>query len=261
MPLSPAFTEGKAVWTVLSAMTNPVHRVREIEQKRKSLEDGHSAICAYTAFVEKNSDAFTSLRALKGQLEAISYHTAETSSVRELISAWNAAYRDASFTDSETWNRLLATQKRAELEVKELVAGWKEAAREILSEASAALPVKLAERHLDAELAETWKMPLERLLPEIDQFTIPAQVANLPSRAQAAVGDLQRKIDAETARIEREKASKAGEVRERQKVRLSIGSLVSGKRIGSIAEWETLRSDIDALVLAKISDGFDVEFE
>jgi len=261
MPLSPAFTEGKAVWTVLSAMTNPVHRVREIEQKQKSLEDGHSAICAYVAFVEKNSDAFTSLGMLKGQLEAISYHTAETSSVRELISAWNAAYRDASFTDSKTWNRLLATQKRAELEVKELVAGWKEAARGILSEASAALPVKLAERHLDAGLAETWKMPLERLLSEIDQVTIPAQVANLPSRAQAAVGDLQRKIDAEIARIEREKATEAGEVHERQKVRLSIGSLVSGKRVGSIAEWERLRSDIDARVRAKIDDGFDVEFE
>lgn len=261
MPLSAAFTGGEEVWTALSATTNPVHRVRAIEQNRETLESGHAAICEYAIFVEQNSDAFTGLRALKGQLEAIAYQTEETSGIRELISAWNAAMRDASFTDPKTWRRLLATQKKAELEVKELVAGWKESAREVLKEGLAALPMKLAERQLDAGLAERWGLPLNQVLSDIDSVTIPAQVANLPSRAQAAVVELQRKIDAEVARIEREKTVERGGVYERQKVRLSLKSLVSGKCVRSIAEWEKLGADIDTRVRAKINDGFDVEFE
>jgi hypothetical protein len=156
---------------------------------------------------------------------------------------------------------LLATQKTAELEVKELVAGWKESARKILKESLAALPAKLAERHLDAGLAERWGKPLNQVLSEIDSATLPAQVANLPSRAQAAVAELQGKIDAEVTKIEREKTVKEGGVRERQKVRFSLKPLVSGKRVGSVAEWEKLRADIDTRVRAKINEGFDVEFE
>ena len=261
MPLSPAFNEGKEVWTTLSAMANPVHRVRVIEQNRESLESGHAAIGEYASFVERNGDAFTGLKALKGQLEAIAYQTEEASGIRELISAWSVAVQNASFTNPEIWKRLLATQKTAELEVKELVAGWKDSARKILKEGLAALPAKLAERHLDAGLAERWGMPLNQVLSEIDSVTIPAQVANLPSRAQAAVAELQGKIDAEVTKIEREKTVKEGGVRERQKVRFSIGSLVSGKRVGSVAEWEKLRADIDTRVRAKINEGFDVEFE
>ncbi len=261
MPLSPVFIEGKEVWTVLSAMTNPVHRVREIEQNRETLESGHAAICEYDTFVEQNSDAFISLRALKGQLEAIAYHTDSNSSIRELIAAWNVATRDASFVNQETWRRLLATQKKAELEVKELVTGWKESARKILEEDLAALPAKLMERHLDTGFVEKWETPLNQMLSEIDSVAIPAQVANLPSRAQAVVADLQRKIDAEVARIEREKVAGEAGVRERQKVRLSLKSLISGRCVGSIAEWEKLRADIDSRVRAKINDGFDVEFE
>jgi hypothetical protein len=261
MPLSPAFNEGKEAWTLLSAMANPVHRVREIEQNRETLESGHTAICEYAAFLEQNGDAFTGLKALKGQLEAIAYQTGENSSIKELISAWNVAVRDASFTDLEAWKRLLATQKKAELEVRELVTGWKESARKILKDCLDALPTKLAERQLDAGLAERWGVPLNQVLSEIDSVTNPAQVANLPSRAQAAVAELQGKIDAEVARNEREKMVKEGGVRERKKVRFSLKSLVSGKCIGSIAEWERLRADIDTRVRAKINDGFDVEFE
>ena len=104
-------------------------------------------------------------------------------------------------------------------------------------------------------------MPLNQVLSEIDSVTIPAQVANLPSRAQAAVAELQGKIDAEVTKIEREKTVKEGGVRERQKVRFSLKPLVSGKRVGSVAEWEKLRADIDTRVRAKINEGFDVEFE
>lgn len=263
MPLSAAFTKGKEAWTALSGMTNPVHRVREIAGNREGFTAGHDAICAADAFVEKNGDAFTRLRALKGQMEAVSYHTDESSSVREMVSAWNAAVEKASFTDPEAWKRLLATQKQAELEVKELVAGWKQSAREVLEEGLAALPTNLAERDLDARLAEKWRPPLEHLRSEIEECSIPAQVATLPSRAGKAVADLQMKIDAEVARIEREKAIEKGGVSvPSQKVRLSLTSLVSGKRVRSIAEWERLRDDIDARVRAKINEGYDiVEFE
>jgi ABC-type nitrate/sulfonate/bicarbonate transport system substrate-binding protein len=199
-------------------------------------------------------------QALKGQLEAIAYQTEETSGIRELISAWNVAVQNASFTNPEVWKRLLATQKTAELEVKELVAGWKESARKILKESLAALPAKLAERHLDAGLAERWGKPLNQVLSEIDSATLPAQVANLPSRAQAAVAELQGKIDAEVTKIEREKTVKEG-------------GFVSARRCAS-PEAPGLReacrercrvgetqADIDTRVRAKINEGFDVEFE
>ncbi len=260
MPLSSAFSDGKTAWTTIAKMTNPVHRVRELEQNRDVLKEGYEAIHAHATFVEKQGLAFTETFALKNRLDGVVHLMENGSSIREFISAWNDMVANASFADHEAWTRLLALRQRAELELKEHVAGWKQSARAIIDEAYTSLPEWLSVKNLKPEHAERCGAPLERLLSEIDNASVPAQVANLPHRARSAVEEIRKRIDVEAARISREKRAKEG-VKERPKEKFSLSGTVGRRTVSSVDEWVLVRDALDAKVRGLIKSGFDVEFE
>ena len=260
MPLSGAFSDGKTAWTTIAKVTNPVHRVRELEQNRDVLKEGYEAIHAHAAFVEKQGLAFTETYTLKNRLDGVVYLMENGSSIREFISAWNDMVANASFADHEAWTRLLAIRQRAELELKERVAGWKQSAREIIDEAYTSIPDWLSEKNLNPEDAERCGAPLERLLSEIDNASVPAQVANLPHRARSAVEEIRKRIDAEAARIDQEKRTKEG-AKERPKEKFSLSGTVGRRTVSTVDEWVRVRDTLDAKVRGLIENGFEVEFE
>lgn len=260
MPLPDAFSEGKSAWTTVSTMTNPVHRVHELDQDADILSDGHAAIHACAAFVEKNGNVFTETILLKNQLDGIAHLTKNGSSIREFITAWNDAVEHVSFANPEVWTRILSLRSQAELELKEYIGGWKEETQKIIDEACTTLPDTLTERNLDPSLAEAWSAPLERLLSEMDTISVPAQVANLPAQAGREVEAIKGKIDTEITRIKQEKQREEG-VKERPKTKRSLNSFVTKKTLSSIDDWNRIRDAMDAKIRQLIDDGYDVELE
>ena len=260
MPLPETFSEGKSAWKTVSTMTNPVHRVHELDQNADMLEDGHTAIHACAAFVEKHGNTFTETIVLKNQLDGIAHLTENGCSIREFIAAWNDAVLSASFADPEVWDRILSLRGKAELELKEHILGWKEETQTILDEACTTLPDTLTERNLDPALAEAWSAPLTRLLSEMDAISVPAQVANLPAQARREVGAIEGKIDKEVARIAREREREEG-VKERPKTTQSLKSFVTKKTLTTVDDWIYIRDAMDSKIRRLIDDGFDVELE
>ena len=214
-------------------MTNPVHRVRELNQYENILREGHNAIRASAEFVEKQGSAFTETISLKNQLDGIAHLTENGSSIREFIAAWNDAVAHASFADLEVWKRILSLRKQAELELKELIAGWKASARDILEDACATLPDTLSERDLDAALADAWSVPLARLLSDIDTISVPAQVANLPTLASVKWTESGKKLMQRLPGLNGKNKRETG-VEERPKTKRSLNSYVTKKTVSTI---------------------------
>jgi len=260
MPLSAKFSDGKTAWNTIAAMSNPIHRIRELEQNQDILKEGFGAIQSYAKFVEKQSHAFAEAILTKSQLDGIAHLTKKESGIQEFIAIWNDTFSNATFVDDENWKRILSLRQRADLELKELIEGWKKSAKEIVDEAYTTLPDFLSEKNLNPEESERYGTPLIQLLSEIENALIPAQVANLPNRAKNAVDEVKNRIEDESARIAREKLREKG-IQERPKQKYSFKRAVSGKTISTIDEWICLRDEMDENVRGLIERGFDVEFE
>jgi hypothetical protein len=260
MPLPNEFSGGKSAWKTISTMTNPIHRVRELNQSENILREGHDTIRRSAEFVDKQGTIFTETMSLKNGLDGIAHLTESGSSIREFIAAWNDAVAHASFANRDVWTRILSLRNKAELELKELIAGWKASARETLEKTCTTLPDSLSGRGLDAALADTWSVPLARLLSNIDTITVPAQVANLPTQARHEVEGIERKIDVEVARIEREKREEKG-VEERPKAKRSLNQFVTKKTVSTIEDWNRIRDKMDTDVRRLIESGYEVELE
>lgn len=168
-------------------MTNPVHRVNELHASQTKLASGHEAIEQYAAFQSQHATTFKELRELVQQLEAISHCLACDGALSSLLADYTATNSAASFADKEVWKALQSRKGQAILELTPLLDGWRQEARTILTDALDRLPTDLAERGLEATLADSLSAPLIQLRDSLDAMTLPSSVAALPERARTLV--------------------------------------------------------------------------
>jgi len=255
MGLADAFTEGEDAWRKVVALSNPVHRVREVHAAQGTLEAGSNAIEAHARFQAQRGAQFTELVRLKNRLEAIEYRLGDSDGIRSFLEEYRVAAQVASFADAEVWKRLQSHKAQAMLELTPLLDGWRDEARRQLEDTLDRLPEELVEKQLDPALAEELAAPLVTLRDSLETVTLPAQVAGLPGRAAETIRQLGVRIVQETAKKEPDKSKP--ELRQVRRVRASDVTAVT--RVRTVAEWEDLMTKLDQRVRALLDEGYDVE--
>ena len=261
LPTPPAFGQGREALENVLALTNPVHRVKEILTRAEDLKRGAEIIDLLVAFREKWGTTFAEVKLLAEQLRAIEHLLPAEGAIRGFLGEYEAARTDARFLEPDVWKKLHGAKGAAVLDLGTLLSTWREESRRIVQEAIERLPQDLKQRALDASLRETLAKPLESFAAMLDSEKEPARVAALPQRVRRLVGDLGEAIRRE---VEKKSPPPPGPgkpskpAREVRTVRLS--DVATMRCVRSEAEWEELAKKLDERMRKLLRD-YDVEIE
>lgn len=259
LPRPAAFAQGQEALENTLALTNPVHRVKEIQTRAEELTRGVEVIDQLVTFREKWGAAFVEVKGLVEQLRAVEHLLPAGGSIRDFLDGYEAARKDARFLEPDVWKKVQASKAAAALELNSHLSSWCEEARGIVGEAKARLPQDLKVRALDEGLAETLIGPLDQFVAGLDEETEPARVAALPQRARKLVGTLGeailKELEKRTPPPPDEKSKPPRAVRT---IRLS--DVATLRLVRTEAEWEEILKKLDERV-RELLRSHDVEIE
>lgn len=262
LPRPKAFDEGKETLEAILALTNPVHRVKEIHARAEDLKRGVESIDALATFREKWGVAFTELKSFATQVRGIEHRIPTGETIDSFLGEYEAARVGARFAEPEIWKAIQGAKAEAALELQTLLASWREEAWQIAKDALDRLPGDLKQRLLEEELASELAAPLEAFVTALDIETEPIRVAALPSRAQRLVDELGTRLRKEVEK----RAPKPPEGAEqppkapRETRRVRFSDVATVRRVRTEAEWEELQKKLDERVRTLLRD-FEVELD
>ncbi|NIM13883.1 MAG: BREX system P-loop protein BrxC [Candidatus Aminicenantes bacterium] len=255
MPLPSSFKNGVDVWNQVKALTNPVHRVREIHGNRIPLEKGYKSINRHADFQKRNGTMFIAFEHFVKELLPVEHKLTPGTTPVKLIDAYRTTVDNAEFANDETWKQLQSLKAQAALEIQGLIESWREEAASQINKALEALPDEIEKRGLNESLFKEFSAQLHEFLNSITSVTIPARAASLPDQARDMLSKLNDRIAEEKARLD----SKKGKVQPRSVKRLSFGVVTTMTRVTNEEEWEALKEKMDEQVRDLLKQGFDVE--
>ncbi len=262
LPRPKAFDEGKEALEGVLALTNPVHRVKEIHARANDLKRGAESIDQLATFREKWGTAFTDLKSFATQLRGIEHLLPSGGTIQSFLGEYEAARAGARFAEIEIWKGIQGAKAGAALELQTLLTSWRDEARQIVEDALDRLPGDLKQRVLEEELAKEMAAPLDAFVAALDNETEPVRVAALPSRARRLVDELGGALRKEVEKRMPKPSGGAGEppkpMREMRRVRFSDVATV--RRVRTEAEWEELQKKLDERVRTLLRD-FEVEID
>lgn len=259
LPKPEVFAEGEGALESVLALTNPVHRVKEIQMRAGELKRGVEVIDQLVTFREKWGAAFTEVKALAEQLHVVEHLLPADGPIRGFLDEYEAARKDGRFLEADVWKKVQSSKAAAALELNSLISSWREEARGIVEDAKVRLPQDLKAKALDEGLAQTLAAPLDEFVAGLDVETEPARVAALPQRARKLVGTLgeaiRKEIEKRTPPPEGAKPKPARGVRT-----LRLSDVATLRRVRTEAEWEEILKKLDERV-RELLGSYDVEIE
>jgi len=251
-PLSETFRSGHEIFEKIVALTNPIHRTREIHAQKGRLEEYAAQIIAMSAFVSKWGKVFIEMRDSATNLSAVEHLLPSGGKSSTFLNNWNTAAQNA--TIAANWTGLQDARAAAELEMGSLMAEWREEARRVIQDGLDGLPELILIGGLPAaEFQDKLSSPLRTLLGLVDTETNPARVAALRHNAVLRV---QRMKDTLHDEIHKRK-DEPSPVRPLKRIRLA--EVAATVRIESEAQWNLIRNRLDENVKRELDAGNDVE--
>jgi hypothetical protein len=260
-PRPAMFDEGKEALESVLALSNPVHRVKEMHARAEALKRGVDAIDQVATFREKWGTAFTELKTFAGQLRAIEHLLVSGGAAQQFLTEYETACSGARFTEADVWKQIQGAKANAGLELQTLLSSWRDEARQIVKDALDRLPAELKQQGLEEALAKEMAAPVDSFVAALDAETDPARVAALSARARRLVDDLGTVIQKEVqkrAPTPPEGATRPPPPREIRRVRFS--DVATARRIRTEAEWNALLKKLDERVRALLKE-FEVELD
>jgi hypothetical protein len=259
LPRPKAFDEGKEALENLLALTNPVHRVKEIHALADDLKRGVESIDQHATFREKWGMAFTELKSFATQLRGIEHLLPPSGTIQSFLGEYESGCAGARFAETDIWKGIQGAKAGAALELQTLLTSWRDAALQIVEEALNRLPGDLKQRVLEEELGKQMAAPLDTFVATLDTETDPVRVAALPSRARRLVDDLGVALRNEVEKRAPKRPS-APPTPERETRRLRFSDVATVRRVRTEAEWEELQKKLDERVRTLLRD-FEVELD
>jgi hypothetical protein len=264
LPLPPDFHVGKDTFETILALSNPVHRVKEIHLQQHSLGNYVEVIRRVAQFVEKWGDSFAGMKEFAATLDGIGFRLKSDSSAKAFLDSWNLASTQATFTDAQVWKDLQNSKVAAELDLERSLLTWREDARMIAQKALDQLPQDLANQNLPVdELQATLATSLSEFIANLESATGVAHVAALPEQARQQVRDLENTIIQERQKRDRvsENDRKPEDYGKPSLKYIRISDITKRRRIATKEQWQGIRDQLDAAVIQALDEQNEVELQ
>jgi len=261
-PRPQTFDEGKDVIESILALSNPIHRVKEIHARAEELKAGVEMIDQVGAFREKWGVAYTELRTFATQLRAVEHLLAPEGDAGRFLADYQTARAGARFAETDVWKQIQGTKACANLEVQTLLEQWRGEARQMIQDALDRLPEDLQRQNLDEDLAKELAAPLDSFAAALDSETDPARAAALPARARRLVDALAAAIHHEVQKLSF-RPSTVGSPQlppPRETRHLRLSDVAAVRRIKTESEWEALAKKLDDRMRALLKE-YEVELD
>src|SRR5260370_30271780 len=118
LPRPEAFDEGKEALEDILALTNPMHRVKEIHARAEDLKSGVESIDQLATFREKWGPAFTEIKSFATQLRGIEHLLPSNGTIRGFLGEYEAARAGARFAEPDIWKAIQGAKAGAALELQ-----------------------------------------------------------------------------------------------------------------------------------------------
>ncbi len=262
LPRPVMFDEGKDALESVLALSNPVHRVKEIHAHGEDLRRGVECIDQVTTFREKWGTAFTELKTFASQLRTIEHLLTAGGAAERFLGEYETARSGARFTEPDVWKQIQGAKASAGLELQTLLSSWRDEARQILDGALNRLPTDLKEQRLEEKFAKEITASLHAFTSALDAETDPARVAALPTRARRLVEELAVAIRREVERRSPKPATSETQPPPppRETRRVCFSDVATIRRVRTEPEWDTILKKLDERVRALLTE-FEVELD
>ncbi len=251
-PLPQLFTTGMETIATLSDLSNPVHHVTQWNAKADTIEDELKAVLEVHAFYSKWADTFQETKALYVSLQGIQAKIPQGNIIHHFIANFATAQQDATVHLPEIWKTLQDNKAHVLTEVESLKRQWREDARNCLTPLRNRLDTEKMSNALTGQELAAFEQALQLMEAQIDDESDLIGVAMLPDRTRGWVREQLEGID---RLIDSKEPEGGGDPRPVKKIRL----VSAPKRIKSIDEWNTLKTEMDRKIATALDQGVEVE--
>ncbi|MBI4561962.1 MAG: BREX system P-loop protein BrxC [Candidatus Rokubacteria bacterium] len=260
-PLPGGFNDGLEALSGVLALSNPLHRVKEIHARADDLRRGVEAIDQVAAFHEKWRTAFNETKQLASQLRAIEHLLPSDGAVRRFLAEYETAAVSSRLGEMDVWKSVQTAKAAAALELETFLASRRDEARRIATAARDRLPDDLKGQGVSPALAGELGSRLEGFVASLESEKEPARIAVLPERAQRLVREIGDAIRSEIEKAASQVPEGQQPVKRAREVRIvRFADVATLRRIRTEAEWQQLARKLDERIRMLLRD-FDVELE
>lgn len=232
----------------IHGLTNPMHRVKEVEAQADNLPRYQKAIREAADFVEKYGPAFINARDFASFLNNVIYRLPGEGPAAAFHQNWQAAMNQAAITDLATWKGLQNDKAAAEIELQQTLTAWRVDARATAQIALDELPDLLDKYNVaaaDRDKVQDAVTRLQAFILELEAMTEQSYLAAAQSRSERYVQELRAKL--ETLKPPPPPGEKAA-------VRVRLADYAPGGKIEKLEQWQKL----DTAVRRALDEGKEV---
>jgi hypothetical protein len=251
LPLPVVITTAEDGLGRIQALTNPMHRVIEVAEQVDKLPHYQTAVQEAASFVEKYGQAFIRTREFASFLNGIIYRLTAQGAAATFHQNWQAAINQATIIDPTTWKGLQNDKAAAEIELQQVLSGWREAARQTAQSGLADLPDLLDKYNVaaaDRDKIQDAVTRLQAFVLELDTMTEHSYLATVQSRSERYVQELRAQL--ETLKP----APPPPSPDKKEAVSVRLADYVADGKIAKLEQWQKL----DTAVRRALHEGKEV---
>lgn len=240
----------------IQALTNPMHRVKEVAEQSEGMPTYQNAIKEASAFVEKYGQAFIKTREFAMFLNNLIYRLPAQGAAAVFHQNWQTAMNQATITDSVTWKGLQNDKAAAEIELQQVLSVWRDAARATAQTALDEIPDLLDKYNVaasDRDKIQDAVVQLQAFILELEAMTEHSYLAAVQSRSERYVQELRARLETLKPAPPPPPPGKAP----RQTIRVRLTDYAPDGKIEKLEQWQ----ELDTAVRRALAQDQTVELE
>lgn len=248
LPLPVVITTAEEGLGRIQALNNPMHCVMEVSNQADKLPHYQTAVQEAASFVEKYGKAFISTRDFASFLNGIIYRLPAQGAAAAFHQNWQAAISLATIIEPKIWKGLQNDKAAAEIEMQQVLSGWRDAARATAQTALDELPNLLDKYNVaaaDRDKVQDAVLQLQAFMLELDAMTEHSYLVAAQSRSERYVQELRTRL--ETLKP----ATPPPQLDKKEVVSVRLADYVSDGRIEKLEQWQKL----DTAVRRALNEG------
>lgn len=256
LPLVNVIAEATEGLGRIRALTNPMHRVKEVADQADKLPAYQKAVQEAAVFVEKYGPAFIGTREFATFLSGIIYRLPAQGAAATFHHNWQVAMNQAAITDLTAWKGLQNDKAAAEIELQQVLSGWRDTARATAQSALDELPDLLSKYNVaddDRDKIQDAVLRLQAFILELEAMTEHTYLAAAQSRGDRYVQELRAQLETLKPTPPQPQPGK----KEKEAVFMRLADFVPSGKIEKLEQWQK----VDTAVRRALNDGKEVKLE